>query len=146
MSVITLYNKNEHLFNFCYFNAFSGALVANLTPDTEGVVGDIGLFFFFFHHFLIMINVLWMIFALKMRPTFKGILTTAIMLNVFAVPIGLINLLIDNGANYMYLCSKPPVENVLLIGEWPFYILAMEVIGLIIFSILLAPFKLQIFK
>jgi len=93
-----------------------------------------------------MINVLWMIFAFKMRPTLKGILTTAIMLNVFAIPIGLANLLIGNEANYMYLCSRPPVENVLLIGEWPFYILAMEVIGLIIFLILLTPFRLKIFK
>ena len=143
LSVITLYNKNEYLFNFCYFNAFSGALVANLTPDTEGVIG---LFFFFFHHFLIIINVLWMIFAFKMRPTLKGILTTAIMLNIFAVPIGLANIWIGNGANYMYLCSKPPVENILLVGEWPIYILAMEIIGLIIFLILLAPFKLKIFK
>ena len=93
-----------------------------------------------------MINVLWMIFALKMQPTFKGVLTTAIMLNVFAIPIGLVNLSIGDGANYMYLCNKPPVENVLLVGEWPFYILAMEIIGFIIFSILLMPFKLRIFK
>ena len=94
LSIITIYNKNEYLFNFCYFNAFSGALVANLTPDTNGVIGDLGLFFFFMHHFLIMINVLWMIFAYKMIPTFKGVVATAIILNVFGIPIALINWLI----------------------------------------------------
>ena len=141
LSIITIYNKNEYLFNFCYFNAFSGALVANLTPDTNGVIGDLGLFFFFIHHFLIMINVLWMIFAYKMIPTFKGLLVTAMMLNLFGVPIALINWLIGDGANYMYLCKKPPVDNILLVGEWPFYIFAMEVIGFMIFLILLMPFK-----
>ena len=143
LSAIALYSKNEHIFNFCYFNAFSGALIANLTPDVNGVIGDIGLFFFFTHHFLIMINVLWMIFAFNMVPTFRGVLTTALLLNLFAIPIGLINLLIGEGANYMYLCRKPPVENALLVGEWPVYILAMEFIGFIIFLILLIPFKFK---
>ena len=115
--------------------------MANLTPDTNGVIGDWGLFFFFMHHFLIMINVLWMIFAYKMIPTFKGLLVTAMMLNLFGVPIALINWLIGDGANYMYLCKKPPVDNILLVGEWPFYIFAMEVIGIMIFLILLMPFK-----
>ena len=143
LSIIAIYNKREYLFNFCYFNAFSGALIANLTPDTNGIVGDLGLFFFFLHHFLIIMNVLWMIFAYKMVPTFKGVITTAIMLNIFGIPIALINWLIGDGANYMYLCTKPPVENILLIGEWPFYILAMEVIGFMIFLILLVPFKIR---
>ena len=143
LSVIALYNKNEYLFNFCYFNAFSGALVANLTPDTEGVVGDLGLFFFFFHHFLIIINVVWMLSALQMVPTIKGVVSTAIMLNIFALPIGLINLLIGDGANYMYLCAPPPVENPLLIGQWPTYIFALEIIGFVIFLILLLPFKMK---
>jgi len=147
LSVIALYSKNEHIFNFCYFNAFSGALVASLTPDVDGVIGDMGLFFFFTHHFLIIINVLWMIFAFNMKPTFKGVLTTSVLLNVFAIPIGIANLLIGDGANYMYLCRKPPVENALLIGEWPIYIFAMEFIGFIIFLILLTPFKFKkIFK
>ena len=147
LSIIAVHNKNEYLFNFCYFNAFSGALIANLTPDVNGVVGDIGLFFFFLHHFLIMLNVFWMIFAFNMQPSFKGVLSTTVMLNVFAVPIGLINLLIGNGSNYMYLCQKPPVENFLIIGEWPFYIFGLEIIGFIIFLVLLLPFKIkELFK
>ena len=142
LSVIALYNRNEYLFNFCYFNPFSGALMANLTPDVSGVVGDAGLFFFFLHHFLIIINVLWMIFGFGMIPNFKGLLATAVLLNVFAIPVGLINLLIGNGANYMYLCEKPPVENALLIGDWPVYMISLEFIALTIFIILLTPFKL----
>ena len=82
-----------------------------------------------------------MISAFNMKPSIKGVFTTVIMLNVFAIPIGMINWLIGNGANYMYLCKKPPVNNALLIGEWPLYILALEIMGIIIFMILLAPFK-----
>ena len=66
ISVIALYSKNKYLFNFCYFNAFSGALIANITPDLEGITGDAGLIFFFLHHFLIIINIVWMIFAFDM--------------------------------------------------------------------------------
>ncbi|SVE12194.1 uncharacterized protein METZ01_LOCUS465048, partial [marine metagenome] len=121
ISVIALYNRNEYLFNFCYFNAFSAALLANLTPDLNGVTGDIGVFFFFLHHFLIIINVVWMIVAFDMKPSIKGVFSTVILLNVFAVPIGLINILIYKlgfgFANYMYLRQPPDVNNPLLIGE-----------------------------
>ena len=117
--------------------------MANLTPDTNGVIGDWGLFFFFVHHFLIMINVLWMIFAFNMRPNLVGVFATIVMLNIFAIPIGVINLLIGDGANYMYLCQKPPVDNFLLIGDWPIYIFALEIIGALIFLMLLVPFKLK---
>ena len=147
ISVIALYNKNEYLFNFCYFNAFTAALLSNITPDLNGVTGDWGVFFFFLHHFLIIINVVWMISAFNMRPSMKGVLSTVILLNIFAVPIGLINILIYKlgfgFANYMYLRQPPDVNNPLLIGEGGRYILAMEIVALALFVLLLIPFKIK---
>ena len=149
ISVIALYNKNKYLFNFCYFNAFSGALIANITPDLAGVTGDVGLFFFFLHHSLIIINIVWMIFAFDMKPSIEGMFSTVVLLNIFAVPIGLINILIDKlgfgYANYMYLREAPPVDNFLLIGEGGRYILNMEIVAIMIFILLLIPFQLKRF-
>ena len=78
-----------------------------------------------------------------MIPSFIGVFVTGIMLNIFAIPIGLINFLIWDGANYMYLCEKPPVSNPMLIGEWPMYIFSLEIIGLMIFAVLLIPFEVR---
>ena len=60
---------------------------------------------------------------------------------MFNYDLGILNYLLN--ANYMYLCAKPPVDNALLIGEWPFYILAMEFIAGLMFIALLLPFKLK---
>jgi len=147
ISIVVLYNKNKYLFNFCYFNAFSTALIANITPGLDGVVGDFGVFFFFLHHFLIIINVVWMIYAFDMIPDFKGLIVTVVLLNIIAVPIALVNSLIYKlgfgYANYMYLREAPPVDNFLLIGEGGRYILSMEIIAILIFMILLLPFQIS---
>ena len=43
--------------------------------------------------------------------------------------VGLANFMI--GSNYMYLTEKPLVNNPMIIGEWPWYILGFEILGLI---------------
>jgi uncharacterized membrane protein YwaF len=35
------------------------------------------------------------------------------------------------GTNYMFLLSKPSVNNPLIVGDWPFYILFVQLIGLL---------------
>ena len=52
-------------------------------------------FLAFLHHFLIIINIVWMIFAFDMKPSIEGVFSTVVLLNILAVPIGLINILID---------------------------------------------------
>ena len=43
------------------------------------------------------------------------------------LPIGLVNWLTD--ANYMYLCARPEVDNPLVFGSWPWYIVSVMLIG-----------------
>ena len=56
------------------------------------------------------------------------------------LPVGLINWITD--ANYMYICEKPIVQSPFLIGEWPWYILSLEVIGLLMMLIAAIPMRL----
>ena len=122
--------------------------MANLTPDLNGVTGDAGVFFFFLHHFLILISVVWMISAFNMKPSLKGLVSTIILLNIIAVPVALINTLIEKlglgYANYMYLREAPPVD---IFGEvfgvGGRYILSMEIVAVVIFILLLIPFQLK---
>ena len=65
------------------------------------------------------------------------------MVSQLLIPsIGLVNWMLD--ANYMYLCKKPIVENPLLIGDWPIYIIFIELFALINFWLLYQP--IRIFK
>ena len=43
-------------------------------------------------------------------------------------------------ANYMYLWIKPIAKNPFLFGEWPWYILGIELVALLHFFIVYLPF------
>ena len=45
------------------------------------------------------------------------------------------NYLIGSGSNYMYLAESPKIDNPLVFGDWPYYILNWEVIVLVLFYI-----------
>ena len=53
------------------------------------------------------------------------------------LPIGLVNWLAD--ANYMYLCARPAVDNTLLFGGWPWYIVNVMLIGWVLMLVAILP-------
>ena len=89
------------------------------------------------HSFIIM-NILWLIFAYQFTFNLKGVLQAFIFTNIIILFVGVINWMI--GSNYMFLCSPPAVDNPLLIGEWPYYLIALEVIFFLYGYILCIPF------
>ena len=50
----------------------------------------------------------------------------------------LANVLLDS--NYMYLSEKPIANNPFILGEWPWYILGFQFVGILHFLILYSPF------
>jgi uncharacterized membrane protein YwaF len=52
--------------------------------------------------------------------------------------VGTTNYLI--GSNYMFLCERPLVDNPLIIGKWPWYIISFEVAAIVHFLLIYAPF------
>jgi uncharacterized membrane protein YwaF len=61
-----------------------------------------------------------------------------IFLAIIAVPVGIICWL--TGGNYMYLARIPNVENPLVFGEWPFYLIYLNIIGVILMIVAGSPF------
>ena len=60
--------------------------------------------------------------------TSRGALArTLLFIAAMMLPIGLVNWLTD--ANYMYLCARPEVDNPLVFGIWPWYIVSVMLIG-----------------
>jgi hypothetical integral membrane protein (TIGR02206 family) len=48
------------------------------------------------------------------------------------------------GSNYLFIAHKPDAQTLLdVLGPWPWYILSMEVIGLVVFVLLYLPFWLR---
>ena len=78
--------------------------------------------------------------SMKMKPRTRAWIHTFYRLQIPVVFIFPLNFIINS--NYMYLKAKPIVENPLVIGEWPYYILLLELITLVhIYIIHLIVFK-----
>ena len=130
----------QFIFDCAYVLGFSGAFQALITVDLTGVNNMIGAFALNWAHTLIILNVLWLIFAYGKRFSLKGVMNAFIFINLIIIPVGLINFLID--ANYMFICQPPNVDSPFFIGDWPIYLFWLELIYFIYILILLIPFKI----
>jgi len=131
----------QFIFDCAYVLGFSGAFQGLITVDLTGVNNMIGAFSLNWAHSLIILNVLWLIFAYGKRFHLIGILHTFLFINIIIIPVGLINYILD--ANYMFICQPPNVDSSFIIGEWPYYLLYIEGIYLIYIYILYLPFLIS---
>ena len=129
---------NQFYFNCAFFLGFSGALQGIITVDLTGIYTMYDMLALHLQHSLIILNLLWLIFAYKIKFDKKGVLQAFIFTNTLIIIVGMINYLLES--NYMFLCSRPDVNNPLLIGGWPYYLIVLEVIFFIYGYILLVPF------
>ena len=128
------------IFDCAFVLGFAGAFQSLLNFDDTGINNMIGAFVLNWQHSLIILNVLWLIFAYDKRFTFQGVINAFIFMNLLIIPVGFLNFILD--ANYMFICQPPNVESSFFIGDWPIYILWLEIIYFIYILILLIPFKI----
>jgi uncharacterized membrane protein YwaF len=60
-----------------------------------------------------------------------------ILTNIVIWPVWLIDWIVN--ANYMFLMERPPTDSPLVFGDWPMYIINVELVGFIICLILNLP-------
>ena len=140
------YNKKieQFIFDCAYVLGFGGALQALITVDLTGINNMIGSFALNWQHSIIILNVLWLIFAYNKRFNLKGVLNAFLFMNLAIIPIGVLNYLLDS--NYMFICEPPAVDSPLIIGQWPMYLITLEFIYFAYILILYLPFRFFIKK
>ena len=147
LSSYALWKKDQLAFELSYFWGMTGAFQAILTPDpTRFSYGDLDVFSHFLSHGLVVLNVSWLIWVEGMRCQ-KGSLIKTLTISTIAMGlIGVINLLIGNGANYWFLSQKPAGDSPFIQGDWPYYILGVYIAGIIMMSLLYLPMKIVVAK
>src|SRR5690625_23188 len=136
---IMLLTKNRLLFEVFYFIAIGGAIQAIITPDLAFGFPQFRYWQFFIDHCLLIIAPLIMIIFYHFRISFKSLLKSFLVLNGIALIVFMINKIIS--ANYMFLIEKPRGGSLLdFLGPYPYYILSLVLVTLIIFFILYLPF------
>ena len=140
-SIIVLLTRNQIAFELLLFVGMIGGMHSMLTPEfTHGTDPVLMLDYFLVHGGLIAIP-MYCIFVLGMRPRKWAWLKSVLYLQIFVVCVGLLDYLL--GANYMYLAVKPNVENPFLIGDWPYYIIGLELATLLHAFLVQIPFYLK---
>jgi len=132
--VILFIPKNKKLFEFLFYCGFLGGLMAVLTPQLNYYDGGLFMYFeYYIDHGTIILVPLFMFYHLEMKLSKFSWLKTFLILNILMIIIMPLNFLIGSGANYMYLYESPKINNPLVFGDWPYYIINWEVIVIVLF-------------
>ena len=142
MGLFSLYKRNQFCFEFTFLIGIPSALLAIVTPDMNDYNNWTNYVTFFIHHSLIIAFPLWNIFVDKLSLRKFSIFYSSFFCVIMIIPVGLICWV--TGGNYMYLRKAPAVNNPLLFGDWPFYILNCIIIGFILISLSFSIYHLCI--
>jgi hypothetical integral membrane protein (TIGR02206 family) len=140
VAIALLWTGNRRLYMFVFFAGIGGAIQAIGTPVLDVGFPHLRYFHFFYTHIGIILTALYFTWIKGYRPTFRGIVSTMIVLNVLLPFIFFVNQLFD--ANYMFLRMKPENGSLLdVLGPYPWYILSLEAVAFIIFALLWLAFR-----
>ena len=130
LGAYNLIYRNQTIFNLIFYWGFVGATNAILTPD--GDLFELKIFFFYSqaYHAALIFAVLWMIIKYGMRMEYKSIFQVVLYTNVIVGIITIINFALDS--NYMFLRIMPNSISPFLMGQWPTYILMVQVFSVVL--------------
>ena len=129
ISILLLIYKKQWMFEWALMIAVPSAIHAILTPELYMGFSNWYLFdYYFMHGFLILVP-LYLISVLNYKIRFFSWWKTLLRAQFIMIFVYFINLILKT--NYMFLITKPSVNNLLLIGDWPFYILYAELFAIL---------------
>jgi hypothetical integral membrane protein (TIGR02206 family) len=136
---VTLLWPNQKSYELAYFWALAGTLLTTITPDLQYDFPDWRFVFFFFYHAIIITSVLYLTFALRMRPV-RGSIARVIAWTLGYVAVaGTFDWLA--ATNYGFLRHKPQTATLFdAMAPWPWYIAESFVIAIVAVLVLYAPY------
>jgi len=137
IAAIGMFTRNRFCFEFAYFTGTTAVMQALLTPNLDDLKNLTEYVVYFIHHALIIQFALWNVVVDGMVTSRGAVARTLLLIVAMMLPIGLVNWLTD--ANYMYLCARPAVDNPLLFGGWPWYIVNVMLIGWVLMLVAILP-------
>lgn len=144
IAILTMLTKSQKLFQLTYYWCL-GALFAVITPDIKYSFPHPLTLSFYITHFYLLFAAIYGILFFNFKPTFKGWVNAFITLNIFAFIIFFINKKL--GTNYLYVNRIPDFSSPLdYFGQWPYYIIIVEIIYLILTYGIYYPFRRKTYK
>ena len=139
IAMIALWKPRQWMYEWLLFVSIPSGLHSLLTPEfTQGFSAYLIFDYYFVHAGLIFVP-LFLTFVRGMKPRKDGWKRAFLYVQIPFVIIFPLNFIL--GSNYMYLAQKPMVDNPFLIGEWPWYIIGLEVVLLLHIVVIYLPFR-----
>jgi hypothetical integral membrane protein (TIGR02206 family) len=140
LCMLLLYTKRYSLFEILYFIGIGGELQAILTPALSFSFPHFRFFHFFIAHSLVIWAIIFFVFVKRFTPTLRSLWKAFLFLHLVAGIAFLVNR--TTGGNYMFLTHKPKSQSLLdALGPYPWYILSLEGVTLVVFFLLWLPFR-----
>lgn len=134
-----LYFRSRLILSVTFFWILAGTAQANITPTLLNTFPHYEAIRYWTIHVGLPVIAVYVYYVLGFRFRIKDAVRSALALNVLAAVIYPINCLLDS--NYLYLIGKPPGTTIYnLLGPWPWYIMNIEFLMLVLFSLVLVPF------
>lgn len=140
LTVIVLFTMRPALFDLVYYWALTGTVMALITPDLWEPIQAYASIQFFVKHGVVVISVLYLVWAKLARPRPGSVWRAFLLLNVYAGAIFAFNWTFHT--NYFYIVRKPAQASLLnLFGPWPVYIFVGDALALAWFLLLGLPYR-----
>jgi len=142
-SVYMLVTQSYAVYEFAYFLGLAGAVQALITPDA-GIYGYPHFRFFqvILSHGSIFTAAIYMTFVEGYRPAWRSLRRVIVYGNLYALAVFGINLVL--GSNYLFIMRPPDTPSLIdMLGPWPWYILSMEAIAVVLCLLLYLPYALR---
>ena len=142
VTAAALWARAPLLVEVTYFWGLAGTLQALLTPDLPQHFPSYPYFQYYIAHGGVVASALLLVVGLRIHPRPGSLLRMAAVTLAYVALVGVVDAI--TGADYMYLRAKPPSATLLdVLGPWPWYLLGATAIGLVLFAVLDAPFRIS---
>lgn len=122
-----------------------GAIFALLTPEVRETFPHFFNISFFSTHFYIIFVAITEYKIFSLRPSWESWTGSFLGINIIAVGVYFINTVL--GTNYLYINRKPSFSSPLdYFGDWPYYIIVVELTYIVLTLLLLFLFKKKDYK
>ncbi len=136
---IALLNQNRVMAELSYFWVMAGSINGVITPDLQVSFPHIYFFIFFIAHSGLVLASAYIVFGLKLYPRKGAVIRAVLYSQIYFLTAFLVNYFL--GGNYGYTMAKPNGASALdHFGPWPYYLIVLQVLGVLIFCILYLPF------
>lgn len=139
IGAFALLTRRQRLAELVWFWGLAGTLNGLLTPALSATFPSPAYFAFFALHGGVVVAALYLVAGLRLRPEPGAVWRAFGWGQVYLAAAALVNLI--SGANYGFLRAKPPQASLLdVLGPWPWYIIALDALAVVLFTLLYLPF------